>query len=456
MEIENHFRDLLDVMTSEPTPRRDSSPSRHTPNVSRRTVGLSGSRRKPPRSRNSASRANRIEKNNDVSRENRTSRARNSQSQIEEKVNSNKFTMEHFEDAFLARMTSGFDLRMPDPFSEFNDGTLQLSDLVPDHTAHHPSRELNLSSGPLSENRTSNTNTSRSSLGNDTLRGNIPQQNSGPFDQRIPQQFPRGGEIRPQPELANADLTQRTLPGMLTEFLPSQFRVQQPNMLNIFRPSPGNPFSQFQMIPVQNQFPTTLSSPLGNSVPQAFQNQAMPHQPLPGASQNFGSNNNRNIAFGSNILPGFNSPFSSQRSFQPSFNQWAPNWNSGANWRFQNGGGRGINPGWNSDQNLAGWNRNIVGSASNQLRSNFNMGPNPSFPDINVNTNPRGALSLNRFDQDRLRPNSNGENSNIESSQPLGNTNTNTADISAERTASPDGLGSFSELLHAAGGWGRK
>ena len=135
-----------------------------------------------------------------MSRENRTSRARNSQSQIEEKVNSNKFTMEHFEDAFLARMTSGFDLSMPDPFSEFNDGTLQLSDLVPDHTAHHPSRELNLSSGPLSENRTSNTNTSRSSLGNDTLRGNIPQQNSGPFDQRIPQQFPRGGEIRPQPE----------------------------------------------------------------------------------------------------------------------------------------------------------------------------------------------------------------------------------------------------------------
>ena len=41
MEIENHFRDLLDVMTSEPTPRRDSSPSRHSPNVSRRTVGLS-------------------------------------------------------------------------------------------------------------------------------------------------------------------------------------------------------------------------------------------------------------------------------------------------------------------------------------------------------------------------------------------------------------------------------
>ncbi|GFS06187.1 hypothetical protein ElyMa_006537900 [Elysia marginata] len=444
MEIEHHFRDLLDAMTVARPQKPPSTSQPATPNASRRNPGAG--KRNPTRNR-TMTRANQVAKGDGVSRKNTTASSSTRRDRGQgETVSSDSFTMEHFEDAFLARMASGFDLSRSDPFSDFDKETIQMSDLVPHHDAPPEAGGLNSSAGlgPI-------TNIPEANAGNHPSRQ---RPNSRPSDVRIP----RSQEPIPQTD-GGASRAQPTMSGGPRQVLPLPTQAQQPDTLSALGLAPGNPFARFQSmsVPMHNRFPTNMPPPMRNSaffgLNRVFAGGAS-RQPLPGIRGSFG--NSRNMPQGSNLLPGFNTPFMAR----PNPNQWGPNWNTGANWGFQNGVHGGFVPGWNSGQNLAGWNRNLAGSNANQFTPNLNMGPNQIPQSINFNTNPPAPgfntrLAAGSFGQNIARPNANLASINVGSAQPVVGPNNN-ADSSTQSNAGRGGLGSFSELLHAVGGWGRK
>ncbi|RUS88706.1 hypothetical protein EGW08_003521 [Elysia chlorotica] len=452
MEVENHFRSLLDGLgsDSEGPAGRVSQTARRPPDASG-TVAVRGARP-------------------DTDRDNRNPAQINTQSRREENDGRN-FTMEHFEDAFLARMASGFDLSAADPFSDFNDEVLEISDLVPDRRSSLNSRNPNLSSGARRENSTSSSSTSNPTAAREAGGERAHTPGTSPSDQRLPgqfpqfPQFPQREELRPLPGMASPGASQPTLPGTPTGSLTSQFPGHNANMMNPIRLSPGNPFTRFQTIPGQNQFQNAFNSPFGNSalIPPGVQDPGLTGQPVTGPGGQTGNFGSRNPFSGMSMLPGLNSRFVPQRpfQFQPNFNYWLPNWNAGSNWNFQNRGGRQVYPVWNSGQNLAAWNPNLVGPAANPFTSNLNTGPNHISPvTSNTITSPVGAISGNRFGQSPVRTNSDTENPGARWQQARGRTgplpNTNNAETPAHRSGNSASLGSFSDLLQASGGWGNQ
>ena len=449
MELETHFSSLLDAMNPGPTSQRRSSPSSLSLSLSSQSQPPSNlPRRKTGEGKRNASRSKASMRGNLGARDNTLSKRNNStdpgsgRKKIKD-FDSASLTMQHFEDAFLTRLSSGFDLSGSDPFSSFKEEVPQMSDLIP--TTYDNNSQTTF------ENLASRTNVP----GANNIPGwpgSTASQGRSPSSQGFPSQIPGQQDSRRLPGMASIGLTQPNLPQLPTQFMPSQFPGQQPNMISSFMLAPGNPFSGVRTAPRQNRFQSNVNSPWRNSVPQGFNPASgsqtlIPPQSFPRTNGNFGGSGN--IPTGSTPLPGLNAPFLSQnqRPFQPNLNQWAPNWNAGANWRFQNGDRRGFVPNRNPGQNLAGWNRNILGSAPNPLNSN---GPNQVSPNVNRNIKTvRPSLNSNNFKESRMTP-----NVNAPPVQAPRNTRDMNGATTKEGKASPSGLGSFSELLHAAGGWG--
>ncbi|GFO42270.1 hypothetical protein PoB_006877500 [Plakobranchus ocellatus] len=456
MEIETHFRNLLSAIA--PTPKQSTLNRQQAVTTGRRQIPRMQHRRIPPDRFNRNLNQDSIQQNASVE-----SRRRPSQ---EEEFNSETLTMEQFEEAFLARMNSGFDLSEPDPFLDFEREVLMISDLIPDEPGVPTSLGTNLD--PL-------TGTDNNSL-------SISGEDFGPFSQRFPGQM-----IIPQlpNELSpfQSGNTVNLNPGVLTQLHLSPFLTHQPNRMVSTGPTHNSvgfdPRSRFT--PHQNPFDTSFNPPWAS-----FRNSANPGsnpgfsgQTIPHPSQAAGRINSNNNFPNSNMLPGINHPFISQ-GIQPNINAWNGANNVGANqmmtgglsnpssfpqnpttfnWGSQNGALQQLMPNWNLGPTQTGWSGNLPRTARNPFGSN--MAPRPfqsntiigqNLPNMNLPFNPNNMM-LRQFGNNGNSPPAGGSLSGPVQSQNPSRMNGNLRN-SENTNSDQNSLGSFDELFHAAGGWG--